>query len=61
MPRRKAVRVEPDADVDVAADIDFGAVARLLGQRGGQSKSRAKRAAARANGAKGGRPPKQKS
>jgi hypothetical protein len=35
-------------------------LAAVMGRAGGQARSRAKTAAARANGAKGGRPPKRK-
>ncbi len=56
--RRKGQYVEFDNFGDAIANIGFNQAAALLGRKGGQSKSRRKRAAARANGAKGGRPKK---
>ncbi len=55
----------PALDVDVyvpgLVERAFGTqlFARATGQRGGRRQSKAKAAAARANGAKGGRPPKR--
>lgn len=44
----------------IAAGFDLAAIAKALASRNGQAKTDAKRAAAKANGAKGGRPKKVK-
>jgi hypothetical protein len=57
--KRKGQYIEFEDFGDAISTIGFNEAAALLGRKGGQSKSRAKRAAARANGAKGGRPKKE--
>ena len=42
------------------SDAQISAVMATLGARGGEARTKAKAAAARANGAKGGRPKKKK-
>ena len=42
----------------IPIEVDARTAARVLGRKGGQSKSPAKQAASRANGTKGGRPRK---
>jgi Protein of unknown function (DUF2442) len=49
----------PSLDVDVERAFGTRLFARATGQRGGQRRSKAKAAAARTNGAKGGRPRKR--
>lgn len=53
-------RMLADREILLPDHDDVLYAARLLGRKGGQSTSRAKKAAARANGRKGGRPKKPK-
>jgi hypothetical protein len=49
-----------DADKSVKTILDADNPAAALGRKGGMSKSKSKTAAARVNGALGGRPPKKR-
>lgn len=57
MPRK--LHYEPTFG-DAISELGFKDAARLLGRKGGQSRTRAKVQAARVNGKKGGRPKESK-